>query len=766
MPKDTQTERTSKETNRLADLRTRFNAAARRVFTKNNLKLAAPLLMTTALVSDSQHHMMPERPIWGHSMAPQSGGDWLQPTPSNSIRNVLNCHAARTNENLVALYPENRSFHAFYTMAEKAGETGRFLHATALRARLNACLTSNQLENARYTSSGQIGIYNGDNDVQQLRSTAHGIAHALLMQTGQAESTPDEGLTSRLSRRLTAEALAITVEYMLAAELNARGDTTIWSLLLRENHPGFRAFVDALARHRFVFDGRPLPAATLQAAATEAANSLMREPDFIAFHADDIMRDALAEIAQGQVQRPDTAASFNAADAQALSNWRGEGASNINLGGQLRPLTHAELAGVARDTTARIEGLEHIKARKFGYTWPQRYVADNPYTNLKASDLSDWMQRTQGRYTVTQAMTRLLNGNIKWSRQDNVLSAALRYGIQSDYRQGQVPTQSRALWESLQILRRDSPLIGLPLINHTANHDVFMCYSQSMRHAAGSWMFGSGIVYMNPDLRDRPHDGIPTLAHEILHSVQGANLRDISKENYSIYDFQAFNLALEASARTVSTLSAIEMYANDRITRSHANVDRHIFDTMIQTFEAQSTNDRRSALEATGFAGYRQMFTVQWWLDAYNGRMIETFINHLSQKNLKQPQPEALSIDTLRKMGFVSDEFNFTRDVRYQPTDIERFGSNDQMRQMFAWLHYQHLTKTLGAENEQTVAQHDMLKRAQNPYLRLDFDAFRKEISTVGDSNYFLRIANRMVGNGPIFMIPPAGRERSKLVCS
>jgi hypothetical protein len=208
------------------------------------------------------------------------------------------------------------------------------------------------------------------------------------------------------------------------------------------------------------------------------------------------------------------------------------------------------------------------------------------------------------------------------------------------------------------------------------------------------------------------------------------------------------------------------MYANGGIPRGRADVDGHLFDSMIAAFEADTSGDRRTALEAAGLAGYRQMYTVQWWLNAYNSRMIGNFVARLNSQNVQQPKPNALEVDTLRLMGRVSDDLNFTRNLRQLPSDIERFGNNDQMRQMFAWLHYQHLSKTFGAQSEQAVAEHNLLQRDRNPYLRLDLAAYAQELGKVGDPGYFLRIANHMVGIGPALIIPPAGFKRSNLVCS
>lgn len=748
-------------------LRAQFNTAARRVFNKRTLKMAAPLLMTTALVSDSLYDATPEIPVWGHSVAAQSNAGWPARTAPEGISNIVRCYEPRTQETSYSFNADQRSWHGFYTLADEGGATSRLLHAAALRDRINACVTTNAADNARYArTTRQIGINQSTNEEEQLRAAAHGLAHSLMLRTGEAEGSADEQLTSRLSRRLMAEALAITVEYMIAAELHVRGDATVWNMLVREGHPGFKAFQDALARNRFAFDGRPMPLGTLQAAATETANSLMRQPDFIAFHADDIMRDALAEITLGRVQRPSASAAFNDADARELSTWHVDGQPSVNFSSQIRLVTHQELVSIARDTAARIEGLEHIKARKFSYRGPQRYIANNPYDSLKASDLAQWLERTQGRYTVTQAMTRIMNGNTTWGNRAAVFNSALQYGIQADYRVNQAPSQSNALWRSLQLMREHSPMVGTPLINHASQNDVFMCYSETMHNAAGVWVPSFGTLFLNPAQRGEAFGSLPTFAHEMMHAVQSRHTDHISNANYSIYDLQAKSLASEAAARTVSSLTTIEMYANGGIDRSRANVDGRIFDVMVETYDANAAGDRRAALEAAGLAGYRQMYTVQWWLNAYNSRMIRTFVNRLGEANLQRPQPDALDIDTLRLMGRVSDNLNFTRDLRHLPSDIERFGNNDQMRQMFAWLHYQHLAKTFGVESEQASAERNLLVRDRNPYLRLDLDAFRREISNIGDANYFLRIANRMVGIGPGFIIPPAGMQHSKLVCT
>ena len=114
-------------------LRVQFSAAARRVFNKKTLKLAAPLLMTTALVSDSYNNEIAQIPVWGHSVAPQSGAGWPARTAPEGISNIVRCYAPRTQEAAYSFNAAERSWHGFYTLSSEGGATGRLLHAASLR---------------------------------------------------------------------------------------------------------------------------------------------------------------------------------------------------------------------------------------------------------------------------------------------------------------------------------------------------------------------------------------------------------------------------------------------------------------------------------------------------------------------------------------------------------------------------------------------------------------------------------------------------------
>lgn len=750
----------------LRDAAAKAKLYLKRFITSPKLKMVAPLLMTTALVSDAITHQAPQpSPVWGHSMSATFGSarnasnDVEVPAPP-----AADCFVPQEQERLHIFTPRGNSWRGFYNMAVEGGSYSRALHDAALDRQIAACETSDSNRVRNYDASGRtIGLNRDSNLATNIREATHGIMHGLMIERRLSNITTDEALFSRLNRRLTAEAVAVTAEYVVAEEMALRGEQGLQQSLQSENSPMYRYFTYALG-----YAQKQMPRASqdrvLARAAAYTINYILRQPEFVAANSDDILREYLGELMQQGGERPSRRADFNRDEARKMGEL---GRNSISDGISL--LTPQDLARVSPQVASIVDAMQRLNAQKLRYRAPDSFVANNPYNGLTIAKVGEQINLSGGIYTPRQAFERA-RLNRTYGNRAAVNANGFRFGLQGDYTPGQVPVGSASsLYTLLQDMRRASPTLGVPLLDFATESNIFMCYSELPNTLLGQWQPDAGVIVLTDRNLGSPNT-LPIFAHELLHLMQNGQGIGGFTDTYNLEDMQMGTLSREAAASTMQYLLALDykLHGNDALW--NANGDHQYQEQMLQVYNRARSEGMtyEQALEQAGLEGFGMMFQRQWWLDIYNRDQASGFLNSLVNGFYKKPSDNRYPLERMRLAGRVTENFNFTRNLASEPSDQMRFGNNDAMRDLFAWLDYQHMVKAYGADHEVARAAHHLMEEHHNRYLKVEFAPVAARVHDL-DGQKLVALMNGLAGLGPMPEFPAPGTRAaapsSRFVC-
>lgn len=719
---------------------------------KRVLKVAvAPLLMTTALTSDVVQQ--PETPtaVWSHgsysnafanSRGVSFGHHNDTATPDTIAPPPMTCYRPQAEERRFTL--NSSAWRGFFELS--TGRTySRALHQSARELELSICETSDETLVRNYDAQNRLaGISKDGNLPLNIREAAHGIVHALMQQHNLSTPSADEALFSRLNRHLTAEAIALTSEYVVAAELEAAGDAALMRTLESENHPALRHFKTAfgVAHQRHNGDLRK----SVDDAAAATITFLLRQREFIEANSDIVLRSYLAELDVAGV-RPRSSSDFDGEDLERMGRI-----GRRSFSGEARLLNAEELAVVAPDVARIVEVMQRMHAQRNQYRAPRLLIADNPYRNITSTAVQAQVNNSGGIYTVRQAFERArYSTTYSYSGREWQLGETFRYGMQSDYTLAQTPQSVRPMWEQLNRLRVQSPSIGPAMIEHAARANIVMCYGHLSPNLLGQWQPDNGIIVMAHSRRDNTASNTRTIAHELLHLMQNASGIGGFTDRYSIDDMQTSSLVREAAASTISILIAMEFKLSGDDSLWSFGGEQGYADRMLQVYTdtRKGGASHTESLEAAGLEGYQLMFNRQWWLDTYNNGVTSNMLERIASGWFKSPATTRYPLENVQKAGRVSDTFNFTRNLTEAPTDQMRFGTNNDMRALFAYLHLQQLRKNHGERHESVTAQRQLMRDNNNPYIDLSFDELVSHYNAHQGHKAVVEIANYLTGRAP-----------------
>lgn len=720
---------------------------------KRALKVAvAPLLMTTALTSDvMQPPTPPENIVWGHGSYSNAfantrgvsfGHHNDTASPETTAPPPLTCYRPQAAERRFTL--NSTAWRGFYELSQ-SGHYSRALHQSARDLELSICETSEQTLVRNYDAQNRLaGISSDGNLPTNIREAAHGIVHALMQQKNLSAPSADETLFSRLNRHLTAEAVALTAEYVVAFEMAANGDNSLLRALEEENHPALRHFQSAYdqAKARNPRNDR----ANIDAAAGSTITFLLRQRAFIEANSDIVLRAYLGELGVAGT-RPRTSSSFDEDDMRAMGKVGGR-----SFSGEASLLTAEELGIAAPEVGHMVEAMQRMHAARNHYRAPRIVIANNPYLNITSTAVQTQVNNSGGIYSMRQAFERArYSATYTYSGREWQMGESFRYGMQGDYTLAQTPQVVRPMWEQMNRLRVQSPNIGPAMIDHAARANIVMCYGHLSPNLLGQWQPDAGIIVMAHSRRDNIAGNTRTIAHELLHLMQNANGIGGFGDRFSIDDLQTSSLSREAAASTISILIAMEfkLYGDDSLW-SFGN-EQGYADRMLQVYTETRAGgaSHTESLEAAGLEGYHLMFNRQWWLDTYNNGVASNMLERTASGWFKAPSTTRWPIENIQRAGMVSETFNFTRGVTEAPTDQMRFGSNDDMRHLFAYLHLQQLDKNLGPKHESVIAQRALMHQNNNPYLDVSFDELVSHYNAHSGHKPVLFIINYLSGRTP-----------------
>jgi hypothetical protein len=363
---------------------------------------------------------------------------------------------------------------------------------------------------------------------------------------------------------------------------------------------------------------------------------------------------------------------------------------------------------------------------------------------------------SNNRYTLKQAFVRAVagyNGDFSYPARNNVLTWVFYFSAQADYKASQVPKDAKPIWEELQTLKNSPTIIGPALTSFSASANIFYTYS-SMSDCVGFWSAGDGIIRITNDTAYADPDYLLRVeTHETLHGLQTANHTDAQDMSWSIRDLQASWLSNEASAAVVEYLFALEMRKNDLPGTWNTVVEEDsLKSTQILAVynEALANNTPYAkALAATGKAEFYAQFQDQYWLDFYNEDVLTRYINLMTSARLTPPCGKSYGLETARKTGYVSADFNFTAGLDSLPSS-QMFGSNKRMKQAFDYADLEHLAATLGRHDQGYLEKLTQLEKDKNPYLGVDFHLVQEMLKDPANKGCdMLKAMNRAAGLTP-----------------
>lgn len=729
---------------RIGDLRTQFS---RKNLRRNVRYAALPLLATTAFttLAIDGNPTAPAAPAWSHSSynTPGISNNGHAATTENPLESLTCYRAQRTERHPVATMTNREDWRGFYELS-RSGPYGRAFHQSARELGLAICETDDGTLVRNYDATNRLSGISEDGSVAlNIREAAHGITHALMQQHGLSAPSADEALFSRLNRHLTAEAIAMTAEYVVAFEMFNNGDSSLLNTLRSENHPAFQHFREVYNREVRANPGNAT--AVINTAAGSTISYLLRQRAFVEANSDIVLRAYLGEIGIGGGRRPRDNRNFDQDDVENMGK-----VGRRSFAADARLLSFDELATIAPDTARMVESMQTMHARANSYRTPATRLAQNPYEAVSHTQVQDQLNHSGGVYNMRQAFERARHSTTyRYNGRTFQMGETFRYGVQADYSRAQTPAVALPLWEQLDSLRTNSPTMGVPMLDFAARANIVMCYGNLGRTLRGQWQPDAGIIVSNID--DRNHVTTRTLGHELLHLMQNANGIGTFYNTSSIYALQTGSLAREAAASTISLLIALEFKVRGDDSLWNLGNEQHYGERMLQVY-----NDTRASgamheqsLEAAGLEGYHLMYSRQWWLNSYNDGVAKDVVERLASGWLRAPEQRGdYPLANVQRAGQVSETFNFTRNVQGHASEQMRFGDSIERRELFAWLNLQHLQRTLGPAHGRVMTERAMLTQQRNPYLAVDFNELVSHFNA-DKGRSILFIANYLSGRTP-----------------
>ena len=532
---------------------------------------------------------------------------------------------------------------------------------------------------------------------QDIHATLHGYQAI----EGHTANDGTWNLYSRVMQKLTDEAVAYTGEFVAATEMNERGDDTLARYQEKNGTDGWAAFRDTYNSTK-----------DIRAAATASVNALLRTPGFVSYHASDAIDAYYADWAQGRIDA-DAGIKFTAADAAAMGRTPG----GVHLADGIVLPSQDELQKIAPDTAPAFATL--VPAGQ-----------GRPYAQQLAAKMKD------SGFTALQAITRVdsdLTGKFNYTNRANI-GGVQKNCAQSDFRYAQVPDATKDLWQNMQAMRQGEA-IGSKLYDFTKSANIYFCYFTLDKTEAGEWNDNDGIVRVADRGMPSQDNALTIQGHEIIHGIQRLTGVEAINPNWTIGEYQLMNLAFEDAARTGQLVIALDLAKagnegplKDALSRyPEAKPAKAAYDAAIG-----QNKTHREALQAAGAAGWAAHFGDRYWADSYNNRILAAFVQDVVSGAAAVPNGATYSLDTARKTGWISEDFNFTATIPALPPYEQRFGGNVQMRQAFDYVWVEHLGYRLGRNDPQYKAGLQQLLKENNPYVGVDLKVIDSTLRAPG----------------------------------
>jgi hypothetical protein len=294
----------------------------------------------------------------------------------------------------------------------------------------------------------------------------------------------------------------------------------------------------------------------------------------------------------------------------------------------------------------------------------------------------------------------------------------------------EVPDTALTLWENMQTLKNSTTIMGPALADFSARARIFYGYAK-MSNTVGLWSSYNGLVEIANDAGYSQNFRLLCQTHETIHGIQSANKIDKEDMSWSIWDFQRACMADEAAAQVGEYLLALDFYHDSipDLLNEKQDISTKVKTRLLKEFNAAQADSLPYAqdLAAVGESEFYTQFKDQGWLNFYNNWTLKHYITWLNYGWLKAPSEKTYGLETARKSGYISADFNFTAGIDSLPANL--FGTNTRMKQAFDYAECTRLYRTRGEKDSLYLATLARLKKENNPYLGVDMKEVGKKLA-------------------------------------
>lgn len=539
-----------------------------------------------------------------------------------------------------------------------------------------------------FDATAGIARINKTNLADMMLQDVHGTLHGYQRNEGKLVYNGNWNLYSRIMQKAASEAVAYAGEFVAATEMQQNGSRELANALDRNGTEGWAEFVAAYNN-----------TADLEKSASAAVNALLRNKNFVSYHADEAIDAYFADLRAEKLSR-NLANQFGVAELRDMAKVNG-----FSFAAEATLPTDQELRRIAPELSRAMD------------------VMSNKPDQDMIPEIA--VKRNGNSYTVRQAITRIdsdQSGKFNYPNRGNI-GGVFENCAQADYKYSQTPNGTKDLWQNLQTIKR-GPLMGAALYDFSNKANIFHCYFKMDATNAGEWYDNDGLVRISSAGRAPEANVLTSQAHEIIHGIQRTNnLRNIDP-SWTIHEYQMMRLAHEAAGRAGQYVLALEL--KDAGIAGPWNDTKDRYEAPARA--AQGAYERAkaaglspaAALTAAGTAGWNAQFGDRDWADSYNNPILNTFINMVVTGEAKAQTGKTYPLETARMTGWISNDLNFTSGVTALPAFKDRFGGNDQMRQAFEYVNLEHIAYTAGRNSPQYTQELQRLQTDKNPYLGVD----------------------------------------------
>lgn len=612
--------------------------------------------------------------------------------------------------------PEN--WDAMEGMREFGGSFSRSLQKFADDADIYFCEYKNPYMNSMFLKEDGVAVIEtsggGDRFLQAVHSTFHGFQEL----QGSLNTDPDLDLRSKVIQTLVSEAAAEAGMATVALELGQNGIADFWAGLMAYDakpHELFRMAYDS-----GIEKGKSHEEAVVFAASA-FINHQIRDPEFVAYHAEKVMSDHFYFLHYPD-QKP-----------RASNERRAKDGVNIKAIG-LMPngysLTEKVSISDAENIFSKNPELDDV----FGYisglsSWKPGFLGGNRYAGVFSSDVIRKMESSGWALTVVQALNKLVDSRESYifaGRPDpQKLYREDCVQVDFNWEQGQ---RAPALWESFKTLRQNPTIVGQHVLDFSRRIDAFYCYASLPVGYQGRWQGGSGIAEVMAGLSDRGAT-MNTQVHEAAHGMQDPALFSYQVE-WNLDNRQMSQMAFEAGAMAIEALNAFELSLQG-VPGPLAEFQGIVAQDMKAAYDAHMEQGagQRESLRKAGEAAWHAYFKLQTKLDFYGGMALRLYFIDIADGKIKDTPAGNYMLEKARQTGRLSDKFNLTADVATLPSYDSRFGSNEKMREAYDFAELARLEAIAGKNNIRCKQERIRLEKAGNRYLHVDVKEVAKKLA-------------------------------------